>query len=712
MFKSMNSEEHFSNMGSQPSSTSLEKANVANVRSESSWVSMLSTVSRPAWTLLQKYLPGRAQTPSLESWAGEAERSKMDMKNPLRSLMPESPRRAHLSVAYVHCQHDSAAFVTSGDSGEALSWLTADSLAELGIENAARFEAQHAAPPAGYLNTARNFLGQVLLNAATTQKEATSSEHQPDVWYGEPAAIRYTTGSWWDGLWGASDNPQTKVPNSSPSSSSSSSSRNRTSTDTKWTHCAEHSRGHCQAAECGSAVVTDMVDSMPRESAGPSHLKEPANNEALHMPRPESLPSSEQLPSLHQHSGVGHLVCTRAVAACSEVAVLTPDQDNGYSSLEEENANSKQLIMRLGGEKQEAERLAASQGSTGSDTGCEGEGGEGSEAGQAGESIENPQSEEVEGQEEKEKEEQEEEASEPMPVAEASSHLSTPSCQNKAIAYIMGSPCSDESGSEDDSDWDGSNDDDGFDSEGSSQFSDSEDLEDSDDEDEDQEDSEADEFDSESERLWNSLCQNRDPYNPRNFTAPIQTTPRANNSDAVESPVSGSPVESEDPFSAPSPLVPQEEESSDDTCSTDEAENLRLWNSFSCSADPYNPLNFQAPTRTQEKARGRCKKGTSLGTPVYKKEEAEERLDSGFSETAPLQDLGSSRCVRLKKVTFVEEVEEFYASSDEDRHGPWEEFARDRCRFQRRVQEVEETISYCLAPTFRLVIFERLYHSS
>lgn len=64
------------------------------------------------------------------------------------------------------------------------------------------------------------------------------------------------------------------------------------------------------------------------------------------------------------------------------------------------------------------------------------------------------------------------------------------------------------------------------------------------------------------------------------------------------------------------------------------------------------------------------------------------------------------------QVTFTEEVEEFYASSDEERHGPWEEYARDRCRFQRRVQEVEESISYCLSPSFRLNIFQRRYPSS
>ncbi|KAL7843477.1 hypothetical protein AOLI_G00249890 [Acnodon oligacanthus] len=670
MFRSMSSEKHFSSGGPQAPTTSLDGSNVA--RPESSWISVLSMVSRPAWSLLQKYFPGRAQATALAPWDGESGQSKMDMGNSLRSLMPDSPRSARLSVAYVHCQNENA---------EALSWLTADSLAELGIRNAAGtdFKAQHPAP-AGYLTAARNFLTQGVLKAATGQKDASSADRQPDVWY--------ASGWWWDGLWGTTDDPENMVPNSS---------RTRTSTDTKWQHCgARHSIAHCHAAECGSVVAGDDVNSMHRESAGPPCFKEPADNEGLHMPRPESLPSSEQLPSVHQHSAVPHLVGTRAVTACSEVAVLTPDQDNGYSSLEEENANTKQLNMKLTGEK---------QGSLDSDVPASSQGGHPETEHEGGEAVEHPQCEEVRSK----VEEQTEEASEPACAEEATASLSTPHCQNKTIAYIMGSPCSDDSDSENDSDWN-SDDDDGFDSEGSSHFSDSEDLDDSDDGDE--EDSEAVELDSESERLWNTLCQNKDPYNPRNFTASMRTAPSACAA-AVESPLSGSPTEAElSSVSSPSPLVPQEEESSDETCSMDEAENIRLWNSFSCSSDPYNPLNFQAPTRTRETARGRCKKGAPVGPPIYMKEEAEERLDSGFSEAAPVQGLGSSRCVRLKKVTFVDEVEEFYASSDEDRHGPWEEFARDRCRFQRRVQEVEETISYCLSPTFRLVIFQRLYHSS
>ncbi|XP_066528172.1 protein phosphatase 1 regulatory subunit 15B [Hoplias malabaricus] len=672
MFRSMNSEKHFSSDGPQPTTTAMEGGNVA--RPESSWINVLSTVSRPAWSLLQKYFPGRVQTQALTPWVSDPGQTNMELGTSLHSLMPDSPRSARLKVAYVHCQHGNA---------DTLSWLTPDSLAELGIQNAAGvdFEAQHSAP-AGYLSSAKNFLSQVLLNTVTTQKDARSTERNSDIWFAEAAPTGCASSWWWDGLWGPSDGPQNEVP------------KTRMSTDTKWQHCGQcHSSVHCQAAECGSAVAGD-VKSMLRESAGPTCFKEPIDNEGLHMLRPESLPSSEQHPSVHQHSAVGHLLNIRAVAACSEVAVLTPDQDNGYSSLEEENANTKQLTMKLADEKQEPFGASASQGNMCEET----------------EEVEDPQCREVKSAQEGQKEE----VSEPAHVDEESSFLSTPQCQNKAIAYIMGSPCSDESDLENDndSDWD-SNDDAGFDSEGSSQFSDSEDLDDSDDVDEDGEDSEADELDSESERLWNTLCQNTDPYNPRNFTATIRTAPKHSAAAATDSPLSASPAESEHSlFSSPSPLVPQEEESSEETCSMDEAENVRLWNSFSCSSDPYNPLNFQAPTRTRETARGRCKKGAPMGPPVYKKEDAEERLDSGFSETAPLQRPGSSRCVRLKKVTFVEEVEEFYASSDEDRHGPWEEFARDRCRFQRRVQEVEETISYCLSPTFRLVIFQRLYHSS
>uniref|UniRef100_A0A3B4AFT9 Protein phosphatase 1 regulatory subunit 15A/B C-terminal domain-containing protein n=1 Tax=Periophthalmus magnuspinnatus TaxID=409849 RepID=A0A3B4AFT9_9GOBI len=149
-----------------------------------------------------------------------------------------------------------------------------------------------------------------------------------------------------------------------------------------------------------------------------------------------------------------------------DISVLTPDQDHGYSSLEEE----QQLVAKA--------RLQSALPGMGS----------------AEEPRDEPEPRETE---------------EELPVLK---------CENKTIAFIMGCPCSDDSGSdsseeeEEDEDEDEDDDDDGFDSVCSSEVSGSE------------EDDE--EFDSETERLWSTLCQSDDPYNPRNFTAKLGSAPR------------------------------------------------------------------------------------------------------------------------------------------------------------------------------------------
>lgn len=697
----MSSEDHFSKRGSGPTTTaSLE---VGNDSWASSWISMLSAVSRPAWSLLQKYLPGRTQT-----WSTEAGKSNIDFGHQLMAgldnLMTSDQSSTHLRVAYVHCRHENGGFLTSGDA-ETLSWLTADSLRELGIQDAVNMnsKAQQTAPVEyRYLASMRKFLSQVL--APKEGKHTEPMQPKLGVWYPSPTT-RATHTWWWQGLWSSDD------PRNTPALY-----QTRTSADakTKSMHCGgHHSNGHCEPDCQGSAVAADMpVEPLEHsdeaewtcsECAGPSRIKESADHTSVHITRLEFLPNSDCLPSAREHSVVENQVGTRAAAACSEVAVLTPDQDNGYSSLEEESASARQCRMNAGCELVDLDSSAASQ------AGDHGHGGE------EDKSAGNTHCERVENEEGNEEEKVQntelEIVHEVLPVQ------STPRCQNKAIAYIIGSPCSDDSDMEDNSVWDSDDDDDGFDSDVLDSCSDSEDLEGSDEEDE--EDSESEEVDSENERLWNSLCQTRDPYNPRNFTAPIQTSRKlcasAVNSSPVGSPVKPDSLLCSSQSSPPAPLggTQKDMESSEEAClSMDEAESLRLWNSFTCSSDPYSLLNFQASIRTLQPARQRCKKETSVEPLLYRKEEAEERMDSGFSEAATVQNLGSAGVVRLKKVTFIEEVEEFYASSDEERHGPWEEYARDRCRFQRRVQEVEESISYCLSPSFRLNIFQRRYPSS
>lgn len=296
----------------------------------------------------------------------------------------------------------------------------------------------------------------------------------------------------------------------------------------------------------------------------------------------------------------------------------SPEPDYGYSSLEEEQAGSKQRLPELGPggidpkeistEKEEAGlllRLPADSTMTQSDRSSGDDGRSNSSS--SGDD-------EMEGD---------------SPTMESWHPLPRPQCSNRTIAYILGSnpssededSDSEESDSEEtdseDSDWD----DDGFDSDGSSELSDA----------------------GEAAKLWHSLAAG--------------------------------------------------------------------------SSDPYNLLNFQACLKTQRKPEPRtapeptCPQRDGWRCPVL--EEDEDRLDSGFSDT--LQDelqktftqLASERQPR-KKVAFDEHVTEYYVSSEEIRKGPWEEYARDRCRFQKRIRETEGNIGYCFTLEHRWTVLERM----
>ncbi|KAM3838673.1 protein phosphatase 1 regulatory subunit 15B [Vipera latastei] len=272
--------------------------------------------------------------------------------------------------------------------------------------------------------------------------------------------------------------------------------------------------------------------------------------------------------------------------------------------------------------------------------------------------------------------------------------VARPACPNKLIDYILGGACSGEESEgedndeEEEEDWYGGqeeDDDDGFDSEGA--LSESEISQ-----------------DGESNDLWNSFCS-PDPYDPWNFTAALLTAEKVGEEGS-------STRESNESEESSSWSESSCEEDEWESGSLDESENLKLWNSFINLDDPYNPFHFKAQFQTAGK-KGKSDLKGSTGLSLSPSQRGIlfscqlHLFDNGGTENAGYGILSKGKHKKKKKVTFLEEVTEYYVSNEEDRKGPWEELARDGCRFHKRIQETEDAIGYCLTVEHRQRIRNR-----
>lgn len=555
---------------------------------ESSWIGQLS---RPALSLLHKLVPGRLRASAVvdsgSGWFGGESKSFVQEENEfLRKLtdLMPLPQHAPAHLSYLQCHHDGPGLVERGGAIGPL-WVTPECLEPERPGGANSVLFRQ--PHISFISSVRTFLNQVLSNYQ--ELRPAGGMEGPS----EPVSPSLRSRPWWDSLLQGEEK-------------------------SLWLEKSWHEEG----AEASQLCLSPSAETKPclfdhyscrewtlGENTGPPHYKE----ELTHNGGLCTVQNPEGSAADRQH-------CIKPF----------PNRVNGFSGVEEEYSQSPpQYQVMSEGATEEQPQVDTPESASGV--------------------TEMEESSSTQGKEEE------------QACSGRATEPSAPQCQNKAIAFIMGCPCSDDESSQSEESSD--EDDDGFDSEGSSDLSNSSEEEEEEEEEED-EDSDS-EPDSDSERLWTSMCQIADPYNPLNFTACLHTgrsQPQPIHTPTPPSSTQSSPDPSPDlsTFVPPSSLDSWDESTS--ASEVDECESLRLLSSFSCSSDPYSLLNFQAPLRTRRptgpphkvkakkppESKSHPDQFTSASPPEYNKEEAEERMDSGFSERS-----GSSRstsCRSSKKV--------------------------------------------------------------
>ncbi|XP_034541989.1 protein phosphatase 1 regulatory subunit 15B [Notolabrus celidotus] len=240
----------------------------------------------------------------------------------------------------------------------------------------------------------------------------------------------------------------------------------------------------------------------------------------------------------------------------------------------------------------------------------------------------------------------------------------------------------------------------------------------------------------ESERLLEFFSSPEDPYNPMCFTACTVTTtsPKTPHTSTAPEPSPGPPSKSD---------TDTEEKTSSFPPSSEDDEEEQLWKSLGLKDDPYHPLNFQAclkssPTTSPPQS-GRDPAPLGENSPPMKGQKCEKQSETlqkpratkpslpqrGVKQhshpeqtrvawkrpgpaTPPVTEERKERKTSRtqKKVQFsplvqVHVMRTWPFARQASRKGQWEEMARDRDRFRRRVQDTEQAIGYCFTRQHR-----------
>ncbi|XP_062861165.1 protein phosphatase 1 regulatory subunit 15B [Trichomycterus rosablanca] len=227
----------------------------------------------------------------------------------------------------------------------------------------------------------------------------------------------------------------------------------------------------------------------------------------------------------------------------------------------------------------------------------------------------------------------------------------------------------------------------------------------------------------ESDGLWDLLTRSNDPYHPLHFTA------------CLTSAISNQQKKQCTSLSIGVSSCSESSEQENTGANNSEDEEEALWKSLSRDDDPYYPLNFRAPLKssqvcmddqdegsadfhqlnpktTRYPTNARCRKPCLMPrkvvnhrcpllcveklTTVPWKRPTTKTISASTKKKTP-----SIKKVKFSPVVQVHKMRVWSFALQACRKGPWEEYARDRTRFQKRILETEQVIGYCFNPSHR-----------
>ncbi|XP_034031720.1 protein phosphatase 1 regulatory subunit 15B [Thalassophryne amazonica] len=231
----------------------------------------------------------------------------------------------------------------------------------------------------------------------------------------------------------------------------------------------------------------------------------------------------------------------------------------------------------------------------------------------------------------------------------------------------------------------------------------------------------------ESNGLWESFTSCNDPYNPMNFTA-CTTTNRPPQSTATSS-----DCHTALSTSSSKSNTDTEENSSFTSSSSEDDEEDQAWKSLFQVDDPFHPLNFRASLKGSSAAQSKVDTGApGVGYMQQWEEESvspqrstkptlterhlkhhshpektilpwkrPDHMSPSPPEERQRENTTTMKKVRFSPVVHVHVLRTWLFARQASRKGHWEEMARDRERFKRRIQATEQAIGYCFSQSHR-----------